>query len=224
MVQRTESTTAEIGTRSADQAAPASALSPRAAAKADRREALLDAAEGLFAAQGVDGARLEDLGAAAEISGPAVYRHFSGKADVLGHLLLRVSRDLLTGGQAVEEQALTGGGDAEQVLEQLVRFHTGFALDHRDVIVVHERERRHLSAEHAAEVARLQRAYIDLWAHWLRRVHPALDASGAVFRAQAAFGLINSTPHSLRRSETTQSTRREVLVQMALAALLSDTP
>ena len=53
------------------------------------------AAASLFAVNGFNRVSLEDLGAAAGVSGPAVYRHFPGKQAVLGALLLTVSQDLL---------------------------------------------------------------------------------------------------------------------------------
>ena len=72
----------------------------RSRAKADRRQALLDAAATQFAERGFTRVSLEDLGAAVGVSGPAVYRHFDGKQAVLGALLVGVSEGLWTGGQA----------------------------------------------------------------------------------------------------------------------------
>mgnify|MGYP001792019351 CR=1 FL=1 len=74
---------------------------PRSQAKENRRQALLTAAAALFALHGFNRVSLEDLGAAAGVSGPAVYRHFQGKQAVLGDLLLTVSRELLDGGRRV---------------------------------------------------------------------------------------------------------------------------
>lgn len=189
----------------------------RAAAKADRRQSLLQAAACLFAELGFTSVRLEDLGAACGISGPGVYRHFPGKNAVLAELLLQVSRDLLTGAR----QVVAGEGPARGILTALVRFQADFAVAHRDVIAVQDREMRHLDAPARAEVVRLQRAYIGLWAEQLLLVHPDEDHATAVFRAQAAFGLLNSTPHSVRRSPAEQSGRGALLERMALAALLA---
>lgn len=189
----------------------------RAAAKADRRQSLLRAAARLFAERGFTSVRLEDLGAACGISGPGVYRHFPGKNAVLGELLLQVSDDLLTGASrvAARDEPATG------ILTALVRFQADFAVAHRDVIAVQDREIRHLQPADRAEVVRLQRAYIGLWADQLLRVHPGEDQATAVFRAQAAFGLLNSTPHSVRRSPDEQAGRGALLEQMAVSALLA---
>ncbi|MBS2080005.1 helix-turn-helix domain-containing protein, partial [Mycobacterium tuberculosis] len=61
------------------QAAGAEAPNRRSQLKSDRRLKLLSAAERLFAERGFLAVRLEDIGAAAGVSGPAIYRHFPSK-------------------------------------------------------------------------------------------------------------------------------------------------
>ena len=56
--------------------------------KSDRRDQLLAAAERLIAERGFLGVRLEDIGAAVGISGPAIYRHFPNKEALLVELLV----------------------------------------------------------------------------------------------------------------------------------------
>jgi AcrR family transcriptional regulator len=187
----------------------------RSQAKASRRSVLLREAARLFAENGYNGVSIEDLGAAAGVSGPAVYRHFPGKAAVLGALLVGVSEDLLGGGRAVVE----GGGTPGEVLGRLVAFHADFALDNPDVIRVQDRDLGSLAAEDGAAVRRLQRGYIDVWAQQLLLLHPEEQQAAAVFRAQAVFGLLNSTPHSAHRTRLPPQARRRNLEAMAMAAL-----
>ena len=59
------------------------ALTSRGRQKSDRRSQLLTAAEHLIAERGFLAVRLEDIGAAAGVSGPAIYRHFTGKEALL---------------------------------------------------------------------------------------------------------------------------------------------
>ena len=68
-----------------------SGVTERDRAKADRHAAILREAARLFAERGFSGVSLEDLGGAAGVSGPAVYRHFAGKQALLGAILVRVS-------------------------------------------------------------------------------------------------------------------------------------
>ena len=205
-------------------APPVVAASPtlRSQAKETRRKALLSAAAALFAENGFSRVSLEDLGAAAGVSGPAVYRHFPGKQAVLAELLLSVSRGLLDGGRAVAAAA----SDPAAALRGLVEFHVDFALSNPDVIRVQDRDLDSLSDSDRAEVRALQRAYVELWVGVLAELHEGTGASGTEqselrVRAHAVFGLINSTPHSVRSHgrRIATKTARPLLEQMALAAL-----
>ncbi len=96
------------GIDGADPTTPANetaATTARDRAKADRRAALLAAAARLFAERGFDGVTLGDIGEAAGVSGPAVYRHVSSKQALLGAILVDVSERLLAGGRRVASDA-----------------------------------------------------------------------------------------------------------------------
>jgi len=185
----------------------------RSKAKADRRAALLGAAATLFARSGFKGVSIEDLGAAAGVSGPAVYRHFNGKQAVLSALLIDVSEGLMTGGRAV----VTDTADAAAALRNLVGFHVDFALANPDVIRVQDRDLDSLAESDRHRVRALQREYVELWVQVLQRVHPSIDEALLRIRAHATFGLLNSTPHSARTSSKTAV--RTLFQEMALAAL-----
>ncbi|MGA7204131.1 MAG: TetR/AcrR family transcriptional regulator [Specibacter sp.] len=170
------------------------AATTRTQAKANRRTVLLDSAAALFAQRGFNGVSIEDLGAAAGVSGPAVYRHFSGKQALLGALLVGVSEDLLAGGRAV----VSAGHDDAAALRGLITFHVDFALSKPDVIRVQDRDFDSLSEADRRQVRSLQRGYVELWVEVLGRLYPARDAALRRLQAHAVFGLINSTPHSVQ--------------------------
>ena len=185
----------------------------RGRAKADRRQAMLDAAARLFAERGFNGVSIEDLGGATGVSGPAVYRHFPSKQAVLAALLVGVSRDLLEGGAAV----IAASDDDAAALRSLVRFHVDFALSNPDVIRVQDRDLDGLAGEDRHAVRALQRRYVELWVTVLEHEHPDVDTAVLRTRAHAVFGLINSTPHS-GQSLPRERLRAE-LERMALVAL-----
>jgi AcrR family transcriptional regulator len=191
----------------------------RGRAKAVRRDALLAAAASLFAERGYRGVTMEDLGAAAGVSGPAVYRHFSGKQAVLGALLVGVSRSLLTGGSAVVGEVT----EPRDALASLVRFHVEFALSNPDVIRAQDQDLGSLSDEDRRAVRSLQRSYVELWVETIGRLRSE-DAAASRVRAHAVFGLINSTPHSARRhgAAPARATVRVLLEEMAMRALLPE--
>ncbi|GAA1445529.1 SACE_7040 family transcriptional regulator [Leifsonia poae] len=189
----------------------------RSQAKADRRAALLAAAAGLFAERGFNGVSIEDLGAAAGVSGPAVYRHFAGKQAVLGALLVGVSQHLLDGGTEVA----TAAPEPSTALRSLIAFHVDFALSEPDTIRVQDRDLDALPDSERRAVRRLQRRYIELWMDVLSSLHPSVPSGELRMRVQATFGLINSTPHSVRAggTSTDAAMARPVLERMAWAGL-----
>ncbi|MDQ1173679.1 AcrR family transcriptional regulator [Microbacterium testaceum] len=235
-------------------------------AKADRRAALLAAAARLFAERGFDGVTLGDIGEAAGVSGPAVYRHVSGKQALLGAILVDVSERLLEGGRRVagssvapttaeippntpspHDRAHTASApdrpadrsaDAPipaasrprvafdvrttaapaDTLRALVDFHVAFALAEADVIRVQDRDLDRLSPDDRRTVRDLQNAYVAVWTEALATALPDAETPAERrVRALACFGLINSTPHSVRGVPAARV--RPTLTRMALAAL-----
>ena len=202
----------------ADGASPL-ALTPRSRQKADRRAAILGAAATLFAERGYAGVTIEDLGAAVGVSGPAVYRHFPGKAAVLAAILQGASRALLDGAERVLEQS----PDAASALRSLIAHHVEFALGDADVILVQDRELEQLDLGARHEVRLLQRRYVEILVDVLSRLRPDRAETELRFRAHAAFGLLNSTPHSARipGRRPADGTVRGILEEMAWASLMS---
>ncbi|XTR51955.1 TetR/AcrR family transcriptional regulator [Pseudarthrobacter sp. So.54] len=211
--------------RTSGTAGPAASLpaaTQRSQAKEIRRQALLSSAAALFAVDGFNRVSLEDLGAAAGVSGPAVYRHFAGKQAVLGALLLSVSQKLLDGGRRV----IADSDGTAVALRRLVCFHVDFALSNPDVIRVQDQDFSNLADEDQAEVRTLQRNYVELWVDVLVGLHPDTEAAELRMRAHATFGLINSTPHSVRSHGRRIAVKRArpLLQSMALAALMAPAP
>lgn len=190
----------------------------RASAKADRRARYLAAAARLFAERGFDRVSIDELGAAAGVSGPALYRHFPGKDAVLTALLEEASRRLLDGADAVLAEA----ADPAAALRALVAFHADFAVTERDVIRVQDRELDRMPTEANRRIRRLQRRYVERWAEPLAALLPeAADAELRV-RLHGVFGLLNSTPHHPLAGSLPRV--RELLAATATAALTAPRP
>ncbi|WP_166970341.1 TetR/AcrR family transcriptional regulator [Brevibacterium atlanticum] len=175
----------------------------RAAAKAARREQLLEVAKTLYAKHGFHGVRLDDLGKGAGISAPAVYRHFSSKEAVLEELLVGISEYLQSGGDEIvagAEAAATAESDARSVLRRLIDFHVDFAMSEPELIRIQDRDLAALPEESRRTVRRLQRSYVSRWAEVVARTRPEWSLEAATVRVHAVFGMMNSTPYQARRS------------------------
>ena len=181
----------------------------------NRRDQILETAADLFATKGFHGVSVGEIGRACGMSGPALYKHFDSKDAVLAAMLVGISERLLEEGRARVEMART----PREALESLVAWHTDFALRHRSLIVVQDRDWQSLPPAARERVRHLQREYVEIWAGQLRRQHRGLHTDRARAMAHAAFGLINSTPHS---GLIPDEAMRGVLERMAIGALVAD--
>jgi AcrR family transcriptional regulator len=186
----------------------------RSKAKSDRRTQLLAAAERLIAEHGYLAVRLEDIGAAAGVTGPAIYRHFPNKEAFLAELLVGISTRLLAGAADV----VAAAADPTTAIEALVDFHLDFVLSEPDLIRIQDRDLAHLPPAAKSQVRRAQRRYVEVWVDVLRALSAGLGEDDARLMAHAAFGLLNSTPHSVKPGAVSGSSRA-VLRAMTLAAL-----
>src|SRR5947207_14081914 len=84
-------------------------------ARADRREALLDAALALVAAGDVDVVSIESVADQAGVSRPLVYKHFANRTDILTALYLREATRLHMD-LSVDVQSATGIEDKYRAL------------------------------------------------------------------------------------------------------------
>lgn len=200
---------------------PAGPHTGRDKQKSDRRAQLLAAAAELMAERGYLAVRLEDIGAAAGVSGPAIYRHFPGKEALLVELLVGVSTRLLDGARDVVAPVTTEAPDAASALDALTEFHLEFALSEPDLIRIQDRDLANLPVGAQRQVRRAQRSYVETWVGVLVRLHPDLAEDDARVMAHAVFGLLNSTAHSIRSTGPRSIARsRDVLRAMTRAALM----
>ena len=158
---------------------------------------LLAAAERLIAERGFLAVRLEDIGAAAGVSGPAIYRHFPNKEALLVELLVGISTRLLAGahgrGGRRADDAGDGAGRADRLPPRLRARRVG--PDPHPGPRPGQPARR----GQAAGAPQAQRQYVEIWVDVLRRaaIRTSTEADARLM-AHAAFGLLNSTPHSVK--------------------------
>ncbi|MCF8609787.1 TetR/AcrR family transcriptional regulator [Gordonia sp. HY285] len=185
----------------------------RSQAKAARRAELISAAARQMARSGFAAVRLEDIGAEAGVSGPAMYRHFKSKIDLLDQMLLDISERLHEGG----ERVVAAGGEPADVLVRLIEFHIDVLVTKPDLITVQDRDLTSMTPDANRTVRSLQRRYVERWVDVLvDAVGDGLARDEARVRVHAGFGLLNSSPRLPRYPEPAL---RELLTAMALGAL-----
>ena len=176
-----------------------------------RREDLLDAAEQLFLEQGFHGTSVDDLGAAAGISGPGLYRHFASKDAVLMAVLDRIWGQLRPAIDAAADQ------DPDAALATLLDAQLGLAMGQPSALVLLVRELRHLDLDYRRLAARNHRRYVDAWVDALRRRAPHLGDEAARSTVLAVHGLIDSAAINPEARRVAQ--RHDWLRDLAIAVL-----
>lgn len=153
-----------------------------------RKERILAAAADLVAEHGYHAVGMADIGAAAGVTGSAIYRHFDSKSAVLVALFDRVIDALLSNASRIVEEA----PDEQSALTLLVRDQVSFAVDDREVLVVYMREIHSLPEEDRRRLRRKQRLYLEEWVHVLGELRPSLGDAEARAMVHAAIGSIQS--------------------------------
>jgi len=174
---------------------------------APRRELLLEAAADLFAARGFHAVGIDDIGAAAGITGPGVYRHFTSKQALLESLCDRTMDRML---------ALAQGTDD---LETLIDLHVTLVVEERALIGVWVREQRALTDDVRRSLRARMRTYEQLWRDAAAPLRPDLDRDELALTVGSALAMLNTT--SLIDSPLSAQDRAALLRHLALAALLS---
>ena len=182
---------------------------------APRREQLLEAAAALFAERGFHAVGIDDIGAAAGISGPGVYRHFPSKQALLAALCDRALTTMLEGARGISASS----GDPRVSLEALVDLHVTFAVDERALLGVWVRALPALSEDVRRSLRRRMREYEQAWHEVLGQLREDLSPSEVAVVTSATLAMLNAT--SSAPSAVPREARVRLLRTMALGALLS---
>lgn len=150
-----------------------------------RRLRIVAAAAELFAAGGYPAAGMDQIGAAAGITGPAIYRHFDSKAAILAAVFDGII-DAVTAPSPVEQD------DPAAELRALVQVYTGAVASRRRLMAVFVREVHHLPAEHRAKLDERQRTLVGRWRMLLGDVHPEWDREVVRTTVHGCFGMLNA--------------------------------
>jgi AcrR family transcriptional regulator len=176
-----------------------------------RDQEILRVAERLFYERGYGAVGVDLIGAEAGVTGPAIYSHFRGKADVLAALFDMAMDRML-------ELAGPVRGDPRDELENLVRANVQFVLEQRELLTVYAREDRALEDDARRRFRRRQRDYVERWVGALAKLHPQSSRDELVSTAHAVTGLLMSVTMWPREALRTDGLA-QLLTELALDAL-----
>jgi AcrR family transcriptional regulator len=174
----------------------------------ERERRILDEAAALFHEKGFHGVGMDELGTRAGLSGPALYRHFSGKNEILAALFNEAMDEL------VAATVPTAAEPADDLL-RMIRHHIEYAVSHRALVGIYQREDRSLDEPWSTMFARRRRRYVERWEEAVSLRFPAADPEAIAITTQSCLGVIFSVaywPASL-----VEGTRAGRLVEMFIA-------
>ncbi|MEU6603791.1 TetR/AcrR family transcriptional regulator [Streptomyces shenzhenensis] len=152
-----------------------------------RREQLIYAGARAFRDKGFGGVNIDNIGGQLGIVGPALYRYFDNKAEILVAAVNRLHEWL-----ALETaRALRTPGPDEAVLAQLIQGYIRIALEATDLLAVSLTEQLYLPAAARERFDRAQADYITEWQRWTSAARPDLSEARAVTLVKTAKTIID---------------------------------
>jgi AcrR family transcriptional regulator len=158
---------------------------PRTGTTTSPAEKILLVATDLFYEKSYGGVAVDEIGVAAGLTGPAIYRHFSGKGEILAALFDRAIDGLLSA---------TGSTSSDPFadLRHRIQAHANYLFSQRKLAGIWIREGRSLSTEHRSRLRRRETNYIEQWVECIHRCFPHLKKQQCEVAALTALGCINS--------------------------------
>ncbi len=178
------------------------------------REAIMAAAAELFRERGFRETSLSDIGAAAGVSGPAIYRYFTSKGELLSVLIEEAA--ILW--RATADEVLNEDTPAQVTLERLIDAAVTLQLRNGNLRDVFTKEYRSLDDDARRRVARIERVRMAEWVHLLSEVRPGLSDQ----EARAAVTMVDGMLRSITTlTDMDQEQLASVIKDMVFGGLLS---
>jgi AcrR family transcriptional regulator len=177
-----------------------------------RREQILRAAIPLFHRDGYPDVSMGAIAAAVGLTPSGLYRHYTGKADILAAACLEAA-DVL---RATVARELAGAHDGE-ALPALALAYVGYSFEHTALTSVATAELGGLPPEVRRPLLAAQRDHVGVWESHLRAARPELEAVDSRVLVHAGLGVVTEAGRALHWEDSPH--HRGVVVALVLAAL-----
>lgn len=190
----------------------------RGGAGSTRREAIFDAALRLFRERGFHGTSINEIGAASGVTGPAIYRHFAGKGEVLAEAIREGSGRIIR----ATRDPLASDAPPEEAVEALVRAYVEVALENADIHAAYVLEARHLGDELRKPLRRGVLRHREGWKRLVQAVRPELgdeEVRTVVKMASYAVASLCLEPPNLDRDALVDFATERIVALLVAPAL-----
>jgi len=155
---------------------------------ASRREAILTAAMRLFGDRGYQAVGMDEIGAAAGITGASLYHHFPGKSAILATSLNRCLEAMMFD----VSSAFDAAADSAQALHLILNACVRASLEHGEAFGALLGEVGSLPDGDRRRIRAMQRDYLTEWSALLGRLRPELSDSDARVLVHATFTVVHA--------------------------------
>jgi len=152
------------------------------------RRRILENALPLFTTHGFGGVGVAEVGEAAGVAGPNIYRYFDSKIDILVDSFDRVGQRVMTG----LDDAVSSSQNADEALSAIVASYVHAAYDNVDLIVVMDQERSSLPASERPRLRRRAAFFGETWRSIIAQCRPDLSSVEVNTMARAATSMVNT--------------------------------
>jgi AcrR family transcriptional regulator len=207
-----------VTARGAEGAPEADGRGKRKKRRPYRRDQILQIAVALFHERGYHATGMDDIGEAAGITGPAIYRHFKNKEEIITAAITEGTDQILAKVQEIVETS----SSPEETLERLARNFMRATLNNPALAGIIVGELRLLDPIPRAAVERVFRLHLEEWVHALSMLRPELSDGELRVLVAGAFGLFESVTQY--ESGLDRQVVEDLLVGMAMDGLLGARP
>jgi AcrR family transcriptional regulator len=152
-----------------------------------RREQLIAASAHAFWRNGYAGVSIDEIGREVGLVGPALYRYFDNKADILVAAATRFSE-----WRALETlRALEREPRADRVIHRLIDSYVSLATDFPELVALSLTERLFLPPEVRERLQRAESETLSEWQRWLVEALPELESQQAAARVNVTRTVID---------------------------------
>ncbi len=148
-----------------------------------RRDQIIAVATELFQQRGFHATGIDEIGSAAGITGPGIYRHFAGKDEILIAVFDRIWMMLK---EAIDSSRLL---EANEALDFLISRHVHLSVEHRAEFTLLAHDLRFLPAGYQALARKNHATYRDTWTNLITEIRPMLTLEEAQLMTSSAWRL-----------------------------------
>lgn len=174
-----------------------------------RRSLILSAASEMFQKHGYAAASIDAIALASGISGPAIYRYFSRKTEILVALLDDAAVDAIDAIEsAADEEAVTIDLIADVLVDRALREGAVIGLLQASIIDMDDADR--------SQLEQVRRALVDRLGTLLRGARPSIETERAITHIEAALAIVGQLAR--RSPDAAEVDRMRPILRAVLAA------